>query len=108
VNFDSSDTERIEATPVCPAIKFMIVFILSVMHRTVPSVFLFNTLERSASLRLPELRDGRHITQKKGEGSGARWKFGMSIARIQRCQVAVMKHYMLLFNALCDMGGNVL
>jgi hypothetical protein len=81
----------------------MFVLILSV-----PPSVLLNTLEWSVSLRLPELRDGRHMTQKKGEGSRARWKFGMSIVRIQRCQVAVMKHYMLLFNALCDMGGNVL
>lgn len=86
----------------------MFVLILSVIHRTVPSIVLLSTLEWSGSLRLPELRGGRHITQKKGEGSGARWKFGMSIVRIQRCQVAVVKQYMLLFNALCDMGENVL
>jgi hypothetical protein len=89
-----SETERVEATSVCPLIKFMILLILSVVHRTIPSTVLLNTLEWSVSLRLPEMRDGRHIIYKKGEGSGARWKFGMSIVRIQRCQVAVLKHYM--------------
>jgi hypothetical protein len=98
--------ERIEATAVCPFIKFMIVLIIYVTQRTVPHTALLNTIEWSVSLRLPELREGRHIMQKKGEGSGARWKFGMSIVRIQRCQVAVLKHYMKLFNGLRDMGGN--
>jgi hypothetical protein len=69
-----------------------------VIRRTVPSAIRLSTPEWSFS---DYLKCGMvdMLRRKKGENTGARWKFGMSVVRIQRCQVAGSKHYMQLFNA---------